>query len=151
MRRIFSVVLCFAVIFSLSACSGKRIFTLEDFQRDVSFETGGITVRGSLMYKRGEKLTFTVKEPENIAGIVFTSDEISGEDIKISYGKTGDRSPVKLLLTVVSDIASKEISLPLKGEYTHSDEVSSGEYKVTFDCEKNEITAIETEKYIYKF
>ena len=151
MRRIFSVVLCFAVILSFSACSGKRTFTLMDFQRDVSFETGGITVRGSLEYKRGEKVTFTVKEPENISGIVFTSDEISGEDIKISYGKTGDRSPVKLLLTVVSDIASKEISLPLKGEYTHTDEASSGEYKVTFDCEKNEITAIETEKYIYKF
>ena len=151
MRRIFSVVLCFAVIFSLGACSGKRTFTLEEFQKEVSFETGGITVRGSLEYKPGEKAAFTVKEPENIAGIVFTADEISGEDIKISYGKTGDRSPVKLLLTVVSDIASKEIELPLKGEYTHSDEVSSVGYKVTFDCEKNEITAVETEKYEYKF
>ncbi len=151
MRRIFSVVLCFAVILSFSACSGKRTFTLMDFQRDVSFETGGITVRGSLEYKSGEKVTFTVKEPENISGIVFTSDEISGEDIKISYGKTGDRSPVRLLLTVVSHIASKETDLPLKGEYTHTDEASSGEYKVTFDCEKAEITVIETEKYIYKF
>ncbi len=151
MRRVFSVILCFALIFSLSACTGKRTFTLGDFQKDVSFETGGITVRGSLMYKSGEKITFTVKEPENILGIVFTSDEISGEDIKISYGKTGDRSPVKMLLSIVSHLASKEIDLSLKGEYTHTDEVSSAEYKVLFDCEKNEITAIETEKYIYKF
>ncbi len=151
MRRIFSVVLCFALIFSLSACSGKRNFTLGDFHKDVSFETGGITVKGSLRYKQGEKITFTVKEPENISGIVFDSDEISDEDIKISYGKTGDRSPVKILLAVVSHIASKEISLPLKGEYTHIDEASSAEYKVLFDCEKSEIMTIETEKYIYKF
>lgn len=151
MRRIFPAFLLVVMIFSLSACTGNQTFILKDFQRDISFETGGITVKGSLDCKAGDKITFTVKEPENISGIVFTTDEISAEDIKINYGKTGERSPVKMLLMILSDIASKEISIPLKGEYTHTDEFSSAGYKVVFDCEKSEIKSIETEKYTYNF
>lgn len=151
MRRVLSATLCVILIFSLSACIGKRTFVLEEFQRDVSFEVGGITVKGSLQYKKENEISFTVKEPENISGIVFTYDEVSAEGVKADYGKTGDRSPVKLLISAVSDIAASDISLPFKGEYTHSGGNSSWEYKAKIDCEKAVITSIETEKYTYKF
>ncbi len=151
MRRIFSAVLCLILIFSLSACTGNQTFILKDSETNVIFETGGITVKGSLDYKTGEKITFTVKEPENISGMIFTSDEISTDDVKISYGKTEDRSPVRLLLMIISHLSLQELSMPLKGEYTHIDKISSVEYKVLFDCEKTEIKSIETEKYTYNF
>lgn len=151
MHRIFSAVLCAVLIFSLSACTGKQIFILKDLQGDISFLISGITVKGNLCRNEEGEVTFTVKEPENISGIVFTHEEISAENIKIIYGKADGNSPVKLLFDIISDIASKEILLPLKGEYAYSDEISTARYKVLFDCEKSKIKSIETEKYTYNF
>lgn len=151
MRRIFSAVLCFALIFSFSACSGKQTFLLGDFQKDVSFEVGDITVRGTLCRKGQEDMTFSVKEPENISDVVFTDRKVSSSGIEAEYGKNADNSPIKLLFSVVSDMAEAEITLPLKGTYSYCASLSSADYKVIFDCEKPTITSIETEKYTYKF
>ena len=72
---------------SMCACSAGQIFLPEKIHKDVSFVSGGITVKGVLGYTKGQDMTFTVSEPENISGTVFTDDEVSFDDIKINYGK----------------------------------------------------------------
>ena len=151
LRYAVSALLSVVLLFCLSGCTLQQKFILEDFQRDVSFEMSGITVRGKLSYRSGGESTFIVSEPENISGTVFSADEVSLPDIKISYGKTGDYSPVKILLSAVEDVGKREILLPYEGEYEYTPESSSAEYKIIFDCEKGEIKRIETEKFLYNF
>lgn len=152
MRYAVSALLSVILLFSFSGCSVKESFILQDFESTVSFEMSGITVKGNLLYKSDGEITFTVSEPENISGTVFTLEEVSLPDVKISYGKTGDYSPVKILLSAIEDISSKELLLPREGEYEYTPDISSAGYrKIIFDCENRKIINIETEKFIYNF
>ena len=151
MRYAVSVLLIAVMAFSFSACSVKESFILQDFEEAVSFETAGLTVKGILSYKAEGDISFTVTEPENISGTVFTCDEISLPDIKISYGKAGDYSPVKTLLKAVDDMTKREILLPEEGEFEYTPDDITAEYRIIFDCEKSKIKRIETEKFIYNF
>lgn len=151
MRYAVSALLIVVLVFCFSACSMKESFILQNFESAVSFEMSGMTVRGKLSYKCDGKSTFTVIEPENISGTVFTYDEVSLPDIKISYGKVGDYSPVKILLEAVKDMGAREISLPREGEFEYTSEGNSAGYRIIFECEKDKIKRIETEKFIYNF
>ena len=150
-RRLFLISLCFILLLSLCTCDAGQTFSPDEIHKEVSFDSGTITVKGVLDYTEGKDMTFTVKEPENISGTVFTTDEISLDDIKISYGKMKDGSPVSILLAIVSDLIQREIQMPVKGEYLYNEALASAGYKIIFDCEKSEIKSIETEKFIYKF
>ncbi len=136
---------------SLCACSAGQTFSPEEIHKDVSFVSGGITVKGFLNYAKGKEMTFTVKEPEIISGTVFSDDKISFDEVKINYGKTKDNSPVNILFMIVSDISETGVEIPFKGEYSYESSVSSAEYKINFDCENSEIKSIETEKFTYTF
>ena len=151
MRYAVSVLLIGVLAFSFSACSVKESFILQDFEGAVSFETAGMTVKGILSYSAEGDVTFRVTEPENIKGVVFGKQEISLPDIKISYGKSGDYSPVKTLLEAVSDMGKRKILLPGEGEYEYTPEENTAGYRIIFDCEKDKIKRIETEKFIYNF
>lgn len=146
-RRVFLIAVCLFLLMSMCACSAGQIFLPEKIHKDVSFVSGGITVKGALSYSRGQDMTFTVSEPENISGTVFTDDEVSFDDVKINYGKMKDNSPVNILLMIISDISETGIEIPRKGEYTY---VGEG-YKINFDCETSEIKSIVTDKYTYNF
>ena len=128
-RRVFLIAVCLFLLMSMCACSAGQIFLPEEIHKDVSFVSGGITVKGALSYSRGQDMTFTVSEPENISGTVFTDDEVSFDDVKINYGKMKNNSPVNILLMIISDISEKGIEIPRKGEYTY---VGEG-YKINFD------------------
>ena len=138
-------------MFSLCACNLKQVFSPDEIHKKVSFESGGITIAGILDYAVAEEMTYTVKEPENISGTVFTSDEISLGEIRIGYGKMKSNSPVHTLFVILSDLLSKEVEIPLKGEYAYEGAVSSTEYKIIFNCENREIKSIETGKITYIF
>ena len=151
MRYAVSALISVILLFSFSGCSVKETFILQDFESTVSFEMSGITIRGKLSYKSEGKSTFTVIEPENISGVVFTDDEAALPDVKINYGKMGDYSPVKALFNAISDVGTKEILMPSEGEFEYVSDTSSAGYKIIFDCTKKKITTIETEKFIFKF
>ena len=146
-RRVFLIAVCLFLLMSMCACSAGQIFLPEEIHKDVSFVSGGITVKGVLSYTKGQDMTFTVSEPENISGTVFTDDEVSFDDVKINYGKMKDNSPVNILLMIISDISETGIEIPRKGEYTYAGEG----YKINFDCENSEIKSILTDKYTYNF
>ena len=150
-RRVLLIAVCLFLLMSLCACSAGRTFSPEEIHKDVSFVSGGITVKGALNYVKGKEMTFTVKEPEIISGTVFADDKISFDEVKINYGKTKDNSPVNILLMIVSDISETGIEIPFKGEYSYESAVASAEYKINFDCENSEIKSIETDKYTYTF
>lgn len=141
------IAVCLLFLVSLCACSAGQIFLPEEIHKDISFVSGGITIKGALSYSRGQDMTFTVSEPDNISGTVFTDDEVSFDDVKINYGKMKDNSPVNILFAVISDISETGIEIPRKGEYTY---VGDG-YKINFDCENSEIKSIVTDKYTYTF
>lgn len=151
MRRIVLSLLSVALVFSLSACSAEKDFVLAPFSSDVTFSMGDVTVRGKLNFATADDITFTVSEPDYVSGIVFTRDEVSADDIKISYGKVADSSPMRILLDVIADVSLCEVTIPLKGEYTYSGETSSAGYKIIFDCENDRITNIEAGKFTYIF
>lgn len=151
MRYAVSALISVILLFSFSGCSVKETFILQDFESTVSFEMSGITVRGNLSYKSQGESTFTVTEPENISGVVFTDDEATLPDVKINYGKMGGYSPVKALLNAIDDVGTKEILMPDEGEFEYVSEASSAGCKIIFDCTKKKITTIETEKFIFKF
>lgn len=112
---------------------------------------GDMTVRGTLSFQTKDDITFTISEPDYVSGVVFTRDKVFVDDIKTSYGKVADSSPVRLLLEVVADVSSGELTIPTKGEYTYSGAVSSAGYKIIFDCEKDRITNITAGKFTYIF
>lgn len=147
MRRIISALLCITVMFCLSGCSDEKIYCLQPFKNDVVFQMGDITVRGTLDYTSKDNITFTLKEPDNVSGAVFTADTVSLDDITVSYSKFADTSPVSLLLRIMTGVSGCEIKMPLKGEYSHN---GTG-YKIFFDCENEKITTIEAGKFIYTF
>jgi hypothetical protein len=151
LRYAVSALISVILLISFSGCSVKESFVLQDFESTVSFEMSGITVKGNLSYKSQGESTFTVTEPENISGTVFTDSEVSLPDIKINYGKMGDYSPVKALFNAISDLGTKEILIPKEGELEYISDTSSAGYKIMFDCTKKKITTIETEKFIFKF
>lgn len=150
-RRLLVISVCLFVMLSLCACCAEQTFSPETIRKVVSFDSGGITIKGTLDYAAGKESTFTVTEPENISGTVFTDKEISYGDIKIGYGKTKNDSPVSILLTAVSDLVKRDIQIPVKGEYSYDEAFSSAGYRIIFDCEKSEIKSIETEKFIFNF
>lgn len=150
-RRLFLIAVCLFSLLSLGACSAGQIYSPDEIHRDVSFVSGGVTVVGTLNYIKGKDMTFTVKEPENISGTVFTSQDISFSEIKINYGKMKNNSPVNILFEILTDFLGKAAEIPLKGEYSYSGAISSAGYKIIIDCENSEIKSIETEKFIYSF
>ena len=152
MKSAVSVLLCLCIIFSLSACTaGKKQFVLEESCNTVSFDMTGITVKGRLDYKSKDDIAFTLTEPQNLSGITFTENEIKTDDVKIGYSGPIEESPVYMLISIIADMAQKEIYLPYKGSFTFDGGVSSAEYKINFDCENAEIISIETGKYTYIF
>ena len=151
MRRILSALICLVLIFSLGACGAQKRLVLAPFCSEVRFDMGDVTVRGKLNFDSADNITFTVSEPDYVSGVVFTRDEVSVDGVKTSYGKVADSSPVRILLDVIADVASQELTIPLKGEFTHSGETSSAGYKMIFDCENDRITNIEAGKYTYNF
>lgn len=150
-RRLLSLAACLFLLMSLSACGLSRTYCLDEIKKDVSFVSGGITIRGTLDFSRDKEMKFSVKEPENISGTVFTENEVSLDDIKINYGKMKDSSPVNILFQILSDLQCSEIKIPLKGEYSYQSSVLTVGYKIIFDCENCQIKSIETEKYTYTF
>lgn len=151
MRRILSAFLCISMLLCLSACGNEKVLVIERFQKNVTFQMGDITVKGTLDFVSQEDITFTVKEPDYVSGVSFTRDEVSVEDIKTSYGKASDSSPMRLLIDVVANASSVELTVPQKGEFIYSGEVSSAGYKINFDCENEKIISIEAGKYTYIF
>lgn len=139
------------MMISLCACNAREVYSPDEIHKEVSFESGGITITGMLDYTKGEEMSFTVREPENISGTVFTDDEISLGEVKIGYGKMKNNSPVHTLFMILSDLLTKEAEIPFKGEYAYESAASSAEYKIIFDCENREIKSIETGKITYNF
>ena len=146
-----SVLICIVIVFSLCACTAEKEFILGEFCRNVSFTMDEVSVKGELNFKNKDNITFTIIEPENLKDITFTESQINKDDVTISYSKLKDNSPVYILLSVVKSLSENGIYLPMKDEFTFTGETDSAEYKVIFDCEKEEIKRIETEKFIYNF
>ena len=146
-----SVLICVVLLFSLCACGTEKELVLGEFCRNVSFTLEEVSVKGELHFKSREEITFTVEEPENLKGLVFTESTANIDDITINYSEFKDESPVYILLSTIKNLAESEIYLPAKGEYAFAGEASSAEYKIIFDCEKEEIRRIETEKFTYNF
>ena len=90
----------------------------------------GITVKGQLDYKNKNDTTFTLTEPQNLSGITFTENEIKTDDVKIGYSGPIEESPAYMLISIIADMAQKEIYLPYKGSFTFDGGVSSAEYKI---------------------
>ena len=151
MRRIASVGFCIILLVCLCACSTEKAYVMSPFKSDVTFVMSGVTVKGSLNFASAQDITFTLKEPENIAGIVFTADEVAYDDVKISYGSVADSSPVYILFDVLCDVASQEIKIPSQGEYAYTSVGKSAGYKIIFNCENNKIISIESGKFTYNF
>ena len=151
MRRIASVGFCIILLVCLCACSAEKTYVMSPFKSDVTFVMSGVTVKGLVDFVSAEDITFTVKEPENISGIVFTADEVAYDDVKISYGSVGDSSPVYILFDILRHMASQEIKIPPEGEYSYASVGNSAGYKIIFNCEKNKITSIESGKFTYNF
>ena len=95
MRRIMSACLCVALMLCLSACGADKNFVISPFSSNVTFTMGDVSVKGTLNFETKDNLTFTVKEPDYISGVNFSRDEVSVDDIKTSYGKVSDYSPVR--------------------------------------------------------
>lgn len=150
-RSAVSMLVCAVLVFSLCACSAEKEIMLSEFEKEVSFTIDDLTVNGKLTFKGKDNITFTVEEPENLKGLVFTENTANIDNITINYAKFKDESPVYILLSVIKNLAESEICLPLKGEYTLMGAISSAEYKIVFDCEKEEIIRIATEKFTYNF
>lgn len=152
MKSVISLLVCLVMIFSLSACTaGKERFLLQEENSTVSFDFAGMKVKGRLDYKGTDGITFTLTEPENLRDVSFSKDEIVTDNVKISFSGPKEESPVYILLSVISDIAEREILLPTKGNFTFKAGVSSAEYKIIFDCEKGKIASIQAGKYTYIF
>ena len=151
MRRIASVCFCLILIVCLCACSAEKTYVMSPFKGDLSFVMSGVTVKGSVDFVSASDISFTVSEPQNISGLVFTADEISYDDVKIAYGSLADSSPVYILFQVLGDVASQEIRIPPEGEYAYTSVGKPAGYKIIFDCENNKITSIESGKYTYNF
>ena len=152
MKSVVSLLLCIIMLFSLSACgAGKERFVPEEGISTVSFDLTGMTVKGSLSYKGTEDITFTLTEPENLSGISFSKDEITADDVKISFSGPKEESPVYMLVSIMQDVAGREIFLPSKGSFTFKANMPLTEYKIIFDCEKGKIASIQTGKFTYKF
>lgn len=150
-RSAVSVAVCIILVLSLCACSAEKKIVLGEFDKDVSFTADNLAVKGKLSFKSKGDITFTVTQPENLKGVTFTDNTVNTDDITISYSKFKEESPVYILLSVIRGLGENEISLPLKGEYTLTGETSSAGYKIVFDCEKEEIIRISTEKFTYNF
>ena len=150
-KSVFSVLICFAVIFSLCACSAEKEFIMGEFCRNVSFNMDEVTVKGELNFRSEDDITFKVTEPDNLEGIIFTENQIKKDEITIKYEKLKDESPVFIFLSVVKNIAESQIYLPLEGEFAVTGAVPSAEYKVVFDCEKEEILTLQAGKFTYNF
>lgn len=150
-RSAVSVIVCAVLVFSLCACSAEKEIMLSEFEKDVSFTIDDLAVKGKLVFKGKDDITFTVEEPGNLKGLVFTEATANIDNITINYAKLKDESPVYILLSAIRNLAESEICLPLEGEYTLMGEASSAEYKIVFDCEKEEIIRIATEKFTYNF
>ena len=150
-KSVISVLMCLAVIFSLCACSAEKEFVIGEFCRKVSFVMDEVTVKGELNFKNKDDITFTIIDPENLEGIIFTETQIKKDDITVNYDKMKDESPVFTLISVIKNIAESQIYLPLKGEFAVTGVVSSAEYKVIFDCEKEEILTLQAGKFTYNF
>ena len=150
-KSVFSVLMCLAVIFSLCACSAEKELIMGRFCKKVTFTMDEVTVKGELNFKNKDDITFTIIEPENLEGIIFTESQIKKDEITINYEKLKDESPVFLLLSVIKNIAENQIYLPLEGEFAVTGVVSSAEYKVIFDCEKEEILTLQAGKFTYNF
>ena len=150
-KSVFSVLMCLAVVFSLCACSAEKEFIMGGFCRNVTFTMDEVTVKGELNFKNKDDITFTIVEPENLEGIIFTESQIKKDEIAINYEKLKDESPVFILISVIKNIAESQIYLPLEGEFTVTGAVPSAEYKVIFDCEKEEILTLQAGKFTYNF
>lgn len=150
-KSVVSVVVCIILVLSLCACSNEKQLVLSEFSRTVSFTMDDITVTGELNFKNKDDMTFTIAKPENLSGIVFTESTVNIYDVTINYAKLKDESPVFILISTLKTIAEGPIYLPLEGEFTVTVAVSSAEYRIIFDCEKEEIKRIETGKFTYNF
>ena len=146
-----SVIVCMVLVLSLCACSKEKKILFSEFEENVSFTADNLAVKGKLSFKGKDNISFTIEEPENLKGLIFIQDTVKSDDITISYSKFKDKSPVYILLSVISSLSENEIPLPFKGEYTLTGETSSAGYKTVFDCEKEEIIRISTEKFTYNF
>ncbi len=152
MKSVISCLICFGMIFTLSACTaGKEKFVLEESYSAVLFDLSGVNVKGKFSCKSKDDITFTITEPENLSNISFSKDEITADDVKISFSGPKEESPVYILISILGDMAEREIFLPSKGSFTFKGNVSSTEYKVVFDCENSKISSIEAGKFTYKF
>ena len=150
-KSVTSMALLVAVMLTLCACSNERLMVLEEFSRAVSFQMGDILVKGQLHYKSKDEITFTVSEPENLSGVVFTENEVKKDEVSINYSKLKDESPVYLLISAIKSAGESEIYLPIKGEYTFSGVADSAGYKIKINCENDEIVSIEIGKFTYNF
>ena len=100
-RSAMSVLVCAVLVFSLCACSAEKEIMLSEFEKDVSFTIDDLTVKGKLTFKGKDNITFTVEEPENLKGLVFTENTANIDNITINYAKFKDESPVYILLSVI--------------------------------------------------
>ena len=150
-KSVVSVMICGFVILSLCGCTNEKEFILGSFCSNVSFNVDDVSVSGKLDFKDKDNITFTIIEPENLSGIIFTESQIIKDDVTVNYAKLKDDSPVCILLSIIKNLAGSQIYLPYEGQYTLTGAVSLAEYKTVFDCEKEKIIRIETEKFTYIF
>ena len=146
-----SVLICLLMLCSLCACTTEREVVMSEFCKEVSFTLDEVNVKGELNFKNKDNITFTIIEPQNLEGIIFTESQISKDDVTINYSKMKDGSPIFILLSIIKSLAESQIYRPYEGEYTMTGAVSSADYKIIFDCEKEEIKSIEMGKFAYKF
>lgn len=152
MKSVVSLLLCFVMIFTMSACSAvKEKFVLEESCNTVTFLLDEMNIEGELNYKSRDDITFTLTQPEFLRDISFSKNEISTDDMKIGFLGPKEESPVHMLLSIVSDISEREILLPSKGEYVFKGNIPQTDYRIIFDCQKGKIASIEAGKFSYIF
>lgn len=155
MKRCFTViVLILTLVLSLSACKKVETeYTLTDFESTVSFSGVEGQVKGNFVFSSGtKKMSFTLIEPQNIAGSVFTEE--NGEKI-LSYNnvtaEVREDSPLAGLFDAVSDFSSKTQLISSKGNKSFKGTVNGKDYELVFDCGNRAIKEVYIDSMIYIF
>lgn len=160
MKKALSIVLILTVLLVFSGCSKSgsmpENLNLENFVSTVSFNEGENKISGIICCPEDQEVSFTVTEPENIKGIVFS---VKGGETYVTYGgvqipiensgtlfesKKGIDNLFEIILSCFSNPPKKAINSQYKAKY------SLGEAVITLD-KSNHVASFRTEKYNYIF
>lgn len=151
-RCLFISVIIFTLVLSFTACTKETEYTVGDFDSTVSFALSEMQIKGNLVFRKDNGITFTVIQPEKVKDSDFIS--IYGETYLEFDGVQSavpDTSPLKKLFAVLYHFSAEPHMITAEGTKSFEGTADDISYEIVFDCTEGKIKEIIIDSVVYVF